>query len=79
MKTSMIVVLPENATDKTVTRAVCNGSTPGAVTVENGLVTAMEEGTAVIRALSAENPEIYSDCNVTTLVEEHYLLIKPSH
>lgn len=61
-------IAPANAANKSVTWAVYNQSTDNVATVSsNGLVTANNVGTAVIRATSDEDPGKYAECVVTVL------------
>ena len=57
------VVLPENASDKTVTWESDN---PAVASVNNGLISAKAKGTAVITATTANGLE--AECEVTVLV-----------
>ena len=56
-------VMPENATDQSLTWTVESGSDKASVD-ENGVVTGVAEGTAVIRAASPDYP-YYAECTVT--------------
>ena len=59
-------ITPENAFDKSVTWSVYNqGSINIASVSTTGLVTAMNPGTAVIRAISNADPTKYAECSVT--------------
>ncbi|RCX17845.1 endo-beta-N-acetylglucosaminidase D [Anaerobacterium chartisolvens] len=58
-------VLPEDASNKNVVWQVVNESAAGVVTVSGGLVTAVKEGTATVRASSAEDASKYAECAVT--------------
>ncbi len=59
-------VLPENATDKSVVWSVYSQSSDNVVTVSlTGLVTAINPGTAVIRAAGNSDCSKYAECNVT--------------
>ena len=55
-------VAPDNATDKTVT---WTSSNPSVATVENGVVTAVACGTAVITATAADGSGASASCTVT--------------
>ena len=55
-------VAPDNATDKTVT---WTSSNPSVATVENGVVTALACGTAVITATAADGSGASASCTVT--------------
>ena len=55
-------VAPDNATDKTVT---WTSSNPSVATVENGVVTAVARGTAVITATAADGSGASASCTVT--------------
>ena len=55
-------ITPDNATDKTIT---WTSSAPSVATVENGVVTAVKEGTATITVASKENPALTASCEVT--------------
>ncbi|MGM9764292.1 MAG: Ig domain-containing protein [Candidatus Cryptobacteroides sp.] len=55
-------VAPANATNKAVKWSSLNEAI---ATVENGVVTAVAEGTAIITATSEENPAITATCEVT--------------
>ncbi len=64
-------VAPQNATDKNVTWSVYSQSTSNVVVVSSeGLVTANNPGTAVIRAVSYSDPEKYAECMVTVTAPE---------
>ena len=56
-------VVPANATNKTIVWSVQSGS--DYASVENGVVTGIAAGEAVIRAASDENASIYEECTVT--------------
>lgn len=56
-------VMPENATDQSLTWTIESGSDKASVD-ENGVVTGVAEGTAVIRAASPDYP-YYAECTVT--------------
>ena len=58
-------VLPEDATDKTVTWESLNEDI--ATVDENGKVVAVATGTATIRVSSVSNPTVYKDCKVKVL------------
>ena len=58
-------VLPEEATDKTVTWASSDESV--AMVDENGLVTAVAPGTATITAMTNDGSDLNASCNVTVL------------
>lgn len=55
---------PSTATNKTIVWSVQSGDDKASVD-ENGVVTGIEAGTAVIRAASVENASIYAECTVT--------------
>lgn len=55
-------VAPANATNKAVSWSSSNAAI---ATVENGVVTAVAEGTAIITAASEENPAITATCEVS--------------
>lgn len=57
-------VTPGNATDQAIVWSVTSGDDKASVD-ENGVVTGIEEGTAVIRAASHEDESIYEECTVT--------------
>ena len=57
-------VAPEDATNKTIVWSVESGDTYASVD-QNGVVTGLAAGTAVIRAASDENASIYEECTVT--------------
>lgn len=57
-------VLPENATDKTVSFTVKEGSEIVSVN-ENGRITALKEGEAVITAAANDGSGVTADCSVT--------------
>lgn len=57
-------VVPGNATDQGIVWSVTSGSDKASVD-ENGVVTGVAEGTAVIRAASHEDASIYEECTVT--------------
>ena len=57
-------VEPQEATDPTVRWTAVPD---GIVSVENGTVTALNAGTAIVRAESVSNPEVYDECEVTVI------------
>lgn len=59
-------VLPSNATNTTI---IWESSNNGIATVNNGYVTAVAEGNAVITAKSAENNSIKATCSVAVAAE----------
>lgn len=59
-------VLPEDATNKNVT---WTSSNPEVATVENGVVTAVAEGNAVITVKAADGSNKAATCNVTVVQE----------
>lgn len=56
-------VLPNNATDQDIVWTVVSGDTYASV--DNGVVTGIAAGEAVIRAASHEEASIYAECTVT--------------
>lgn len=56
-------VLPNNATDQDIEWTVVSGDTYASV--DNGVVTGIAAGEAVIRAASHEDASIYAECTVT--------------
>ena len=59
-------ITPENATDRSVTWSVYSQSGSNiAIISDIGLVTAVNPGTAVIRATSNADPTKYTECNLT--------------
>ena len=56
-------VVPDNATNKNIVWSVQSGSS--FASVDNGVVSGIAEGTAVIRAASEEDANIYAECTVT--------------
>ena len=62
-ETLTATVTPENATDA----VVWSSSDKNVATVENGVVTAVAEGTATITAASASDAKIKAECVVTVL------------
>ncbi|PUA38251.1 metallophosphoesterase [Paenibacillus elgii] len=59
-------VLPENSSNKSVTWAVYDAGRSGVATVtDQGLVTALKPGSAIIRAISRQNPEIFASLELT--------------
>ncbi|MGC5326597.1 Ig-like domain-containing protein [Brevibacillus sp. SYSU BS000544] len=59
-------VVPENATNKAIN---WSSSNPSVATVdENGVVTGVQAGKAIITVSSAENPSIKATCEVTVIV-----------
>lgn len=56
-------VLPANATNKNVEWTVAQ--TTGAISCENGLVTALNEGTATVTATALGDPTVTASCEVT--------------
>ena len=61
-------VLPDNATDKAVNWTIQQEG--NVVTVENGVVTPHDAGTAVVTATSVSNPEKFDSCTVTVSTTE---------
>ena len=57
-------VEPQDATDPTVRWTAVPD---GIVSVENGTVTALNAGTATVRAESVSNPGVYDECEVTVI------------
>lgn len=57
-------VEPQEATDPTVRWTAVPD---GIVSVENGTVTALNAGTATVRAESVSNPGVYDECEVTVI------------
>lgn len=57
-------VEPEEATDRSVRWTAVPD---GIVSVENGTVTALKAGTAIVRAESVSNPGVYDECEVTVI------------
>lgn len=57
-------VEPQEATDHTVQWTAVPD---GIVSVENGTVTALNAGTATVRAESVSNPGVYDECEVTVI------------
>ncbi len=61
-------ITPDDVTDKSVTWSVYSQSGNYIVTVsDTGLVTAVNQGTAVIRATSNADPSKYAECSVTVI------------
>lgn len=60
-------ISPENATDKTLNWTSSNSSV---ASVENGLVTAIGKGTAIITAESQDGSEISAQCTITVPEKE---------
>ena len=56
-------VEPDNATDKSLTWSVQSGA--DFIQLNEGVVTPVAEGTAVVRAASVSNPDKYDECTVT--------------
>ena len=56
-------VLPENATNKEITWSVESGAAN--ITFDNGSVTGVEAGEAVVRATSSADANIYAECTIT--------------
>ena len=67
-KTIIPTVLPNNATDKTIN---WQSNNPSVATVENGMITAVSAGTAIITASSADG-EITASCSVVVKCEHNY-------
>ena len=63
-ETLTATVEPEEATDPTVRWTAVP---EGIVSVENGTVTALNAGTATVRAESFSNPGVYDECEVTVI------------
>jgi hypothetical protein len=63
---------PVNAADQSVTWQLVSEAPAGAVTVDpaTGLVSAVQAGTATVRAISVDNPAVYGDCAVTVAAAE---------
>ena len=68
--TLIATVLPDNATDKTVTWTTSN---PGIATVENGKVTAIAEGTATITATTVDGGKT-ATCMVTVIAKNTVII-----
>ena len=66
-------VLPENATNKNVTWSSDNESV--AAVDQNGLVTALKKGTAVIKVQSNENANLFDVCTVTVTADSDSAII----
>lgn len=62
--TMTATVEPQEATDPTVRWTAVPD---GIVSVENGTVTALNAGTATVRAESVSNPGVYDECEVTVI------------
>ena len=58
------IVTPEDAKDKSLT---WTSSDNAVATVDNGVVTAVAAGTAIIRAASVSNATVYAECEITVL------------
>lgn len=56
-------IIPDNASDKTLTWSTSNS--PVSTVSSTGMVTAVSNGTAIIKAASIQNPEKYAECTVT--------------
>jgi uncharacterized repeat protein (TIGR02543 family) len=67
---------PANAEDQSVTWTVHSANPAGAVTVNpaTGLISAVNVGTATIRATSVDNPAAYADCAVTVGASQGIML-----
>lgn len=63
-ETLTATVEPEEATDRSVRWTAVPD---GIVSVENGTVTALNAGTATVRAESVSNPGVYDECEVTVI------------
>ena len=63
-ETLTAAVEPEEATDRSVRWTAVPD---GIVSVENGTVTALNAGTATVRAESVSNPGVYDECEVTVI------------
>lgn len=63
-ETLTAAVEPQEATDPTVRWTAVPD---GIVSVENGTVTALKAGTAIVRAESVSNPGVYDECEVTVI------------
>ncbi len=63
-ETLTAAVEPEEATDRSVR---WTADPDGIVSVENGTVTALNAGTATVRAESVSNPGVYDECEVTVI------------
>ena len=63
-ETIKVGVLPENASDKSITWSSDN---TGVAVVNNGKITAKKAGKAIITATSVSNPEINDVCEVTVI------------
>lgn len=62
-------VLPADAEDKSITWSVINGTGSGTIT-ENGLLTAVSNGTLSVRATSVSNPSVFDELEVTISNQE---------
>ena len=68
----MAEILPENASDKTLTWTTGNSSI--AIVDNNGLVTAIEGGTTVIRAIAADGSNVSSSCEIE-VIPDYYIML----
>ena len=60
-----VSIYPENASNQEVIWEVTEGA--DVVSVENGLVTGLKEGTATIKVTSSDNSEVSATCTVTVI------------
>ena len=60
-----VSIYPENASNQEVIWEVTEGN--DVVSVENGLVTGLKEGTATIKVTSSDNSEVSATCTVTVI------------
>lgn len=65
----LATVLPTDAENKNVIWSVTSGE--GVVAVDDGLITALSAGTAIVRATSAEDSTQYDECAVTVIVDRN--------
>ncbi len=68
-------VEPQEATDRNVRWTAVPD---GIVSVENGTVTALNAGTATVRAESVSNPGVYDECEVTVISPVTQITLNPS-
>ena len=72
MSTLTATVLPEDATDKSITWT--SSDTSVAIVASNGVVSGMGEGETTVRATSNFDPDIYAECIVNVVAE--YIEVK---
>jgi uncharacterized protein YjdB len=61
----LATVLPSNATNKTVTWSITNGSAYGTINSSTGLLTAIDNGSVTVRATAADGSGVFGTTSIT--------------